>query len=141
VASVKVTVGGGEEMGSWGLLVEPGLATLSGGAGSFTLRAGSGSVEDVRVLLVVMVVSSEPELLWRFKSRSVRLVRLVRTATLLSVGRAMGELADRFSRACMMPRTPAMMRSMEEARGIVIFVGNHSRVSQMDSRLVSHTQT
>jgi hypothetical protein len=34
-----------------------------------------------------------------------------------------------------------MTKSMDEARGIVTLVGNHSRVPQMRSRLVSQIQT
>jgi hypothetical protein len=54
-------------------------------------------------------------------------------ATWLSVRGARGEFADGFCRAVVMSWMPAMMRSVDEARGMVTLVGNHDTVSEMRS--------
>ena len=43
--------------------------------------------------------------------------------------------------ACTMSLMPARMRLLDEARGIVVLVGNHVSVSQMRVERVSHIQT
>jgi hypothetical protein len=61
--------------------------------------------------------------------------------TLLSVRGAKGELLDRFVNAWTMSWMPVMTRSVEEAMGVVTFVGNQERVTVMHSRRVSHIHT
>jgi hypothetical protein len=53
---------------------------------------------------------------------------------------ARGELLDGLSRAWMMSLALAMMRSTEEARGMVTLDGNQVRVLKMRSRQMSHIQ-
>ena len=64
-----------------------------------------------------------------------------RAWTSLSVLGANGELSDGFVKAWTMSLIPAMMRSVDEARGMVTLVGNQERVSVILSRRVSQIQT
>ena len=54
---------------------------------------------------------------------------------------ASGELGDGWWRACRMSRMPAKMRSLDDANGMVSFVGNPERVSQMRVARISQSQT
>jgi hypothetical protein len=112
-------VGGGLLLGSG---EKPG-GTLSGAA---VVRAGNNG-------LAAGAGATGPRLR-RMAERSLRPV-----ASLSDSG-ARGELAEGFERALTMSRAPAMTRSTDEARGMVTFFGNHCRVSQMRSRLVSQIQ-
>jgi hypothetical protein len=64
-----------------------------------------------------------------------RLVRIVeswqRAAMWLLVRGARGELGGGFLRATVMSLRLERMRSLEEARGMVIYTGNHEMVSAM----------
>jgi hypothetical protein len=112
--SVKLTLRGGAR----------GSSTLRGGgvamrAGTIGSGAGSGMVQ--------------------------RLVRIVeswwRAATWLLVRRgARGEPGDGLLRATVMSLRQARMRSLEEARGMVICVGNHEMVLAMHSVRKSQIQ-
>jgi hypothetical protein len=66
--------------------------------------------------------------------------RVLRVFVSLSVSGARGELAEGCCRAWMMSLAPAITRSMDEARGMVTCIGNHSSVSQVRSRRVSKAQ-
>lgn len=66
--------------------------------------------------------------------------RFIRVATSLSVCGARGEPGEGFLRAWRMSRTPAMMRLVDEASGMVTCSGNQARVLAMCSLEVLHTQ-
>ncbi len=61
----------------------------------------------------------------------IRVVSCRRLWTWLSVSGAKGEPGDGLFKACRMSRMQARMRSLEEASGIVTFLGNHEMVSQI----------
>jgi hypothetical protein len=64
-----------------------------------------------------------------------------KAATWLSVRGASGEPGEGFWRASVMSCRPARIRSVEEARGMVTFVGNQEIVSAIRSARESHSQT
>ena len=68
-------------------------------------------------------------------------VNCVRTSKWLSVKGANGEPGDGLRMACRMSCTPARMRSLEEARGMGLLVGNQASVSQTLVARVSHIHT
>jgi hypothetical protein len=89
------------------------LGGTGAGSGVTTLRAGAASgAMDAMWRLLRMTESC-----WR-------------TSTSLSMRGGRGELLDGLLRAWMMSLAPAMMRSTDEARGMVTLDGNQVRVSR-----------
>jgi hypothetical protein len=70
-----------------------------------------------------------------------KVVSCVSASTWLLVSGVSGELAEGFLMAVTMSWTPAMIKSVDEARGIGILDGNHEMVSQMRDDRVSTIQT
>ena len=68
-------------------------------------------------------------------------VRSWGAATWLSARGASGELAEGLEMALVRSMRLVRMRSLDEARGMVTFVGNHEMVSQIRSMRVSLIQT
>jgi hypothetical protein len=104
-------------------------ATLRGGVGSGvgTSVGGTGAGDGAGLGAgVAMLVS--------------RAVISLSACTWLSVRGASGELADGLFKAVTMSWMPASTRSVEDASGIVTFVGNHETVSQMRAQRVSQSQ-
>jgi len=69
-----------------------------------------------------------------------KLVRFCNAVTWLSVRGASDAAGDGFWRAVVMSAKAAKMRSLEEARGMVTFVGNQETVSEIRSARVSSIQ-
>jgi hypothetical protein len=101
-----------------------GVSTLSAGAGAGTRVVGAGDVLGLVSGRQLVKISE------RFR----------RTEVSLSVSGARGDPAEGLFRAWTLSRAPAMTRSRDEAVGIATCCGNHCKVSQVRSRLVSHTQ-
>jgi hypothetical protein len=112
-----------------------GLSVAGVGVGvSTTLRGGRSVGSGIGVVgtaLLVMEVAHRPV------SNSVRFCEAV---TWLLVMGAKGEPGDGCGRAVVMSCRAARMRSLEEARGMVTFVGNQEMVSEICSARVSNIQ-
>ena len=102
---------------------EAGLGTLRAGAGGL---GGTGTGSSGEGTSVARPVS--------------KVVRSLRTATWLSAMGARGEPTEGLAIALVMSVSPARMRSLDEAMGMVTFVGNQEIVSQMRSARVSQIQ-
>jgi hypothetical protein len=101
---------------------------------SNTLRGGSlggGEGGKLGTVLSWLVVVQMPV------SKSVRFCNAV---TWLSVKGAREAVGDGWFRAVVISVRAARIRSLEEASGMVIFVGNHETVSDMRSARVSSIQ-
>ena len=68
-------------------------------------------------------------------------VRRTNASWWLSVRGANGDPGDGWCSACKMSRTPARMRSLDDASGIFTLVGNQMRVSHNRVARVSHSHT
>jgi hypothetical protein len=114
------------------------FGTLRGGDGGLsvgTLRVGAGELLSAGSAFACVVV-------WVGVARPVKtVVSCLRLCTWLSVSGAKGEPGEGLLSARRMSRMPARIRSLDDASGIVSFLGNHDTVSHTRSVLVSQTQT
>lgn len=113
------------------------VGTLRDGAGGLsvsTLRGGAGELLSAGSAFDGVVV-------WVGVARPVKtVVSCLRLCTWLSVSGAKGEPGEGLLSARRMSRMPARIRSLDDASGIVSFLGNHDTVSHTRSVLVSQTQ-
>lgn len=104
---------------------------------SEVIGAGSGIGVMVNSSWSVVVVG----VTWDLPSRLRRmLLRVRRVATSLSESGASGDPGDGCSRACRISWIPAVMMFVEEASGMVTWVGNQVTVSAIRSRWVVQIQ-
>ena len=130
-ATLRGVAGGFSTLRGWAAVVATGRATV---AGTVAVVAVVGTVvvlgraESAGVVIGALLIK-----MW---SNDVSIVAS------LSVRGASGELAEGLRNARRMSLAAVMMRSAEEAVGMVIWVGNHVMVSQTRSRrVVRQTRT
>lgn len=122
------TLSDGTGVGRGGLY---GVPTLSGGAGGGTIWGTNDGADWGKIGGAPAgssgLAGNGPVLVSKIS------VRVVRAVASLSVSGANGEFGVGCLRACTMSWAPAMIKSTEDASGMVTFVGNHVNVSEIRS--------